>query len=85
MMISRRGRQPDPPDLRSLLVHRLSGAVKAIVRRSLRNPDHLGVFCEGCDEWSVPTFAGTPEDFTCEGCQRHYQIEMVIYREIDEL
>jgi hypothetical protein len=85
MFISRRPDRPELEALRTMLLHRLRPATKAVLRRPLRPPNHgpassYGMFCEACRKWThvdavVPAW-------TCPGCERHYEAETVIYSEV---
>lgn len=83
MKISRRARDDVGNQfLRSLLIHRLTTTLKAVLRRPLKPGGGLGLYCEACDLWQsmvqVPTFAA------CAGCGRRYRVELVIYEEIED-
>lgn len=71
---------PDPPGLRTLMVHRLSDSFKAILRRALHSHE-ISVFCEACEKW---THSKTlPGEWHCTTCDRRYRVEFVIYEEIE--
>jgi hypothetical protein len=81
MKIARRGKL-DSPDLRSLIVNRLTDTLKVILRRPLSDKARsYGVFCEHCQRWNNAT--EVPEELTCDGCNRRFRIETVIYAEIE--
>lgn len=79
MRISPRSRNPEPVGLRSLLVHRLTSTVKAVLRRPLRGGE-FGLYCEPCDKWIHTPEA--PESVCCQTCNRVYRVELVIYEEV---
>lgn len=81
MRISRRPARaaPELPGLRTLLVHRLSSTVKAVLRRGLRH-GNLGLHCQPCNEWFPMHEA--PESVCCPTCKRLYRVELVIYEEV---
>lgn len=80
MSISRRRRdRQEVHRLRSLLVHRLSRATKAVYRVALSGAGN-GTYCEGCGHWAGP-LSPPPRTFTCPSCSRRYEIEFVIYTE----
>jgi hypothetical protein len=73
--------------LRSMLIHRLRPAPKAILRLSNSRsmpapPEEFNVFCERCGQWvDNPDWA---DDWTCPGCGTLYATEMVIFSAIEQ-
>lgn len=82
MAISRRGKNDEPDELRSLLVHRLSDTAKAVIRRSLTRGNTLSGFCEPCMRWTGRT--AIDETFRCPYCERRYRVELLIFEEIED-
>lgn len=88
MRVSPRARNDFENDgLRSLLVHRLRDAAKAVARISLKRDlatadtaDAYNVHCEPCDAWFVLRKWG--EEVVHEKCGRVYVLEMAIFSEI---
>lgn len=80
MRISPRGRI-DSPELRQLLVNRLSATTKAVLRRSLRF-DNVSVYCERCNHWQVLK-GDDLNEWTCAMCGARYRMEFAVYEQID--
>jgi hypothetical protein len=90
MKVSQRGRRLDKerPELRSMLVHRLRAAPKAVARLPLASPitdaepKDYSMFCEPCGYWNYkPDWEA---DWVCPTCGRVYVAEMVIFSEVTE-
>lgn len=84
MNVSRRSRLGAGGDedslLRSLLIHRLTPSLKAILRLPLRG-GKFGLYCEACDRWT--NLIEAPPVARCPSCERMFRLEMAIYEEID--
>jgi hypothetical protein len=72
--------------LRSLLVHRLRSASKAVLRLPLGDnisQARLGAYnvhCEPCEEWfNLPDWG---EEVICPRCDRVYALELAVFSEI---
>jgi hypothetical protein len=87
MKISKQG-QRDSGGLRSLLVHRLRSAPKAVARLPLARPiadaepKEYSMFCEPCGRWNYKPDWET--DWMCPMCGRVYVAEMVIFSATEE-
>lgn len=80
MRISRRRQdRQEVHRLRSLLVHRLRQATKAVFRVALSGAGN-GIYCEGCGRWAGP-LSTPPPMFTCPRCSRRFEVEFVVYSE----
>jgi hypothetical protein len=82
MRVSARAKD-DRPDLRTLLIHRLRPAPKAILRLSnsrdlaTADMDRYGAYCEPCREWTRrPDWA---DDWECPLCGTLYRIEFAVF------
>lgn len=87
MLIGRRSRNSEPEEnLRSLLVHRLRDAAKAVLRISLRQDlgtagaSQYQIYCEPCGKWS--TLKGWAEEVVCPHCGQVYAVEFAVYSAI---
>lgn len=81
MRISARSKRGEREGLRSLLVHRLRPAAKAVGRVPLSG-GAPSVYCEACDVWH--RVGQWPMRFRCTGCARVYVVECAIYRALPE-
>lgn len=75
--------------LRSLLVHRLRNASKAILRIPLKrnlataeDAANYSVYCEPCDEWFV--LDGWAEEVRHDKCKRLYVVEYAVFSLVEE-
>ncbi|MFJ6752353.1 hypothetical protein ACIQNI_29840 [Streptomyces sp. NPDC091266] len=86
------GRKPvedrDDENLRSLLVHRLRGATKAVVRLPLKTNiataelKKYSVHCEACGIWfAMPEWG---EEVQCPKCERLYALEMAVFSAVPD-
>jgi hypothetical protein len=90
MFTSRRAREEGRNDgLRSLLVHRLRDASKAVLRiplkRNLAKADDASdysVYCEPCDAWFVLDDWG--EEVRHKKCGRLYALEFAVFSLVEE-
>ncbi|MBZ3908228.1 hypothetical protein ACRWOO_29125 [Streptomyces sp. NEAU-PBA10] len=78
-----RPNSPDDEGLRSLLVHRLRGAAKAVARIPLKanlataGLKKYSVHCEPCRSWfDLPEWG---EEVTCPKCERLYALELAVF------
>lgn len=89
MAVSRRRKngRPEPDGMRDMLVHRLRGGVKMVLRlpmsRNLESarPEDYGVYCEPCDTWAQ--VEGSGNRIECE-CGRVYKLEFAVYSVVSE-
>jgi hypothetical protein len=84
MKISRRahGEAAGDRDLRSLLVHRLTVTLKAVLRRPLGGGGKFSLYCEFCDRWE--SLVGAPAVASCSTCERLFRLEFAIYEEVEQ-
>ena len=90
MRISKRGRNDnDDTSLRSMLIHRLRDASKAVLRIPLRSnlatadrAEDYSVHCEPCNAWfTLPEWG---EEIRHGKCGRVYALELAVFSEITE-
>lgn len=67
--------------LRGLLLRRLDPHLKAVWRVGLRS-DRCSIYCEHCHAWYQLTEGEQPDIWTCRGCGRRFQIEVIVYSEV---
>lgn len=79
--VSRRPRADDTEQLRSLLVHRLTVTMKAVMRRPLQPPRRVSMYCEECDKWFDS--GAFPEVTQCPGCSNVYRLEFAVYEQVE--
>ncbi|MEV7674994.1 hypothetical protein [Streptomyces sp. NPDC088752] len=83
---SRADREGAPANLRTLLVHRLRNAAKAVLRLPMSanidtaDTGRYTLHCEPCNQWTRP--GDWAEEFVCGHCQRVYALEFAVYSEI---
>lgn len=83
-----RPNRPDEEGLRSLLVHRLRGAAKAVARIPLNaniataGLKKYSVHCEPCRAWfNLPEWG---EEVTCPRCRRLYVLELAVFSAVPD-
>ncbi len=82
MRVSARAKT-DTPDLRTLLIHRLRAAPKAVLRLSnardlaTADMDRYGAYCEPCGQWIKRPDWG--DDWECPYCHTLYRIEVAVF------
>jgi hypothetical protein len=89
MKISRKPRgDRGAQELRSLLVHRLRDAAKAVVRLPMKSNiataglNRYSVHCEPCEEWfPLPEWG---EEVRCPKCKRLYALELAVFSAVPE-
>lgn len=84
MATSRRRRGGEVHPLRSLLVHRLREASKAVLRMRMSSNiatcRQYQIYCEPCGKWVDAIGAG--EQFDCPRCGGVYVLEYAVYSRI---
>lgn len=84
MRLSPRGNRVTEP-LRSLLIHRLRNAFKAVLRisiiKTLNGDDLFGLYCEACDKWFYDQKVSLEK--VCPVCNRIFVPEFILYTEKD--
>lgn len=87
MRISARAKN-DPPNLRTMLIHRLRPVTKSVLRLSnsrdlvTAEMEDYSMYCEKCENWAnKPDWA---DDWECPVCGTQYQMELAVYSAIDE-
>jgi hypothetical protein len=88
MQLSPRARRGETTELRSLLVHRLRSAAKAVLRLPLQaniataTAGAYTVHCEPCARWfTLPDWG---EEIRCDKCRRLYALEFAVFSEIKD-
>lgn len=85
MRLAPRRARGEDPDLRTVLLHRLSDTDKAVARRGLKDQNSIGIFCEPCGSWARhPRGQSLPQVYTCGGCGRRFRVETLVYEEIEQ-